>query len=120
MNTTSAEFASKFDHIQGASVPCVTLTDVLRENDGERVRLCKLDCEGAELEILRSLEPTEAAMIDAFALEYHTQAYPVNELIDCMLAWGTHEVALAPANGEAPVAVIHAIARDTLREFVTL
>lgn len=119
MNTTSAVFASKFDHVQSEKVPCVTLGDVLRENSTERIRLCKLDCEGAELEILRSVEPEEVARIDAFALEYHSQAYPVNELIDCMLAWGTHEVALASANGGAPVSVIHAISKDTLREFAT-
>jgi FkbM family methyltransferase len=117
INTTSAAFASKFDHVLSAQVPCVTLGDVLKENGGERVRLCKLDCEGAEQEILRSLKPDEAAMIDGFALEYHTAAYQVSELIECMLDWGTHEVAFAPANGGAPRAVIHAIAKDTLREF---
>lgn len=117
MNTTSAVFASKFDHIQSEKVPCVTLPDVLREMDGARIRLCKIDCEGAELEILRGLQPDDAAMIDAFALEYHSAAYRVDELIECMLDWGTHEVAFASANGGALVAVIHAIGKDALREY---
>lgn len=117
MNTTSAVFASKFDHIQSENVPCVALTDVLREIDGARIRLCKIDCEGAELEILRGLQPKDAAMIDAFALEYHSAAYRVDELIDCMLDWGTHEIGFASANGGAPVAVMHAIGKDALREY---
>jgi FkbM family methyltransferase len=117
MNTTSAVFASEFDHIQSEKVPCVTLTDVLREIDGPRIRLCKIDCEGAELEILRALDPDDTAIVDAFALEYHSAAYRVNELIDCMLQWGTHEVAFASASGGAPLAVIHAIAKDALREY---
>lgn len=117
MNTTSAVFASRFDHVRSAQVPCVTLSDVLSENLGERIRLCKLDCEGAELDILRSLDPGEAALIDAFALEYHSAAYRVEELIECMLAWETHEIMFASANGGAPVTVIHAIATRELREF---
>jgi FkbM family methyltransferase len=117
MNTTSAVFASKFDHVRSAKVQCVTLSDVLSENHGERIRLCKLDCEGAETEILRSLDPDEAALIDAFALEYHSAAYPVHELIECMLAWETHEIMFASANGGAPIAVIHAIAKRALRQF---
>jgi FkbM family methyltransferase len=117
MNTTSAVFASRFDHVKTAQVSCVTLSDVLNENQAERIRLCKLDCEGAELEILRSLDPDEAARIDAFALEYHSAAYQVEELIECMLAWETHEIMFASANGGAPITVIHAIARRALREF---
>ena len=117
MNTTSAVFASRFDHVKSEPVSCVTLSDVLGENKEERIRLCKLDCEGAELEILRSLKPDEAARIDAFALEYHSAAYQVEELIECMLAWETHEIVFASANGGAPVTVIHAIGKRELREF---
>ena len=117
MNTTSAVFASRFDHVRSVQVSSVTLSDVLSENQGERIRLCKLDCEGAELEILRSLDPGEAALIDGFALEYHSAAYQVEELIECMLAWETHEIMFASANGGAPVTVIHAIAKRELRQF---
>jgi len=117
MNTTSAVFASRFDHVKTEPVSCVTLSDVLKENNGERIRLCKLDCEGAELEILRSLDTYEAALIDAFALEYHSAAYHVQELIECMLAWDTHEVMFASANGAAPVQLIHVIGKRELRRF---
>jgi FkbM family methyltransferase len=117
MNTTVANFASKFDHVKSEPVSCVTLKEVLKESLAEQVRLCKIDCEGAELEILRSLHPDEADRIDAFALEYHSSAYKVSDLIECMLAWKTHQVMFAPASGEAPVALIHAVANRVLYEF---
>jgi FkbM family methyltransferase len=117
MNTIMANFASKFDHVKSEPVHCTTLKEILKEIPARRIRLCKIDCEGAELEILRSLQPEDAERIDAFALEYHPMAYKVSELLECMLAWNTHEVTFAPTMGEAPVSMIHAIAKRALYEF---
>jgi FkbM family methyltransferase len=117
MNTTLASFASQFDHVKSEAVSCTSLKEVFKENPSRRIRLCKIDCEGAELEILRSLQPDDVARIDAFALEYHSMAYKVSDLLDCMLAWNTHEVTFAAAIGEAPVALIHAVAKRVLYEF---
>jgi FkbM family methyltransferase len=116
MNTTSVEFASFFSHTSTYKVDCVKLTDVLNVIPDKRVRLCKLDCEGAELEILSGLSVSDAARIDAFALEYHPHAYSVDRLIKCMLSWGTHEVMFAPPRGAAPISIIHALSKSVLCE----
>jgi FkbM family methyltransferase len=116
MNTTSAEFATYFHHAKSRKVDCVKFSDILGAIPDERVRLCKLDCEGAELDILGSLDISHAERIDAFALEYHPQAYPVDRIIECMLAWETHEVMFAPSKGAAPVSVIYALSKSVLRD----
>jgi FkbM family methyltransferase len=117
MNTTVASFAAQYGHVHSDPVPCVSLKDVFKEGVFDHVRLCKIDCEGAELEILRNLDSDEIDRIDAFALEYHPTAYKVSDLIKCMLAWETHQVMFAPAIGEAPVALIHAVANRVMHEF---
>ncbi len=94
MNTTNASFAQHFAHsgADAVQVEAVSLPELLRSEKIERVRLCKLDCEGAELEILESLTAGDAARIESFAIEYHPQAYVPLRLIDVIEAWGTHHV----------------------------
>jgi len=53
----------------------------------ERVRLLKLDCEGSELDILRSLDPATLEKIDSLAIEYHPEAYRLSDLVDVLLGW---------------------------------
>jgi FkbM family methyltransferase len=76
-------------------VETTTLEAILRDHRLERVRLCKIDCEGAELMILRALSVESARKVDAFVLEFHPEAYPVEELTQVLLSWGTHQVAYA-------------------------
>jgi FkbM family methyltransferase len=52
-------------------VECVTLEDVFREHSLERCDLLKLDCEGAEYEILYQAPPELWRRIARVALEYH-------------------------------------------------
>ena len=73
------------------------------------VRLLKLDCEGAELAVLRDLEDPER--VDSIALECHPDAYPVDSLIKTILDFGTHQVYVL--HGQ----LIHAIRTKTLLEF---
>lgn len=97
MNTISPEFA----HGSGISVrarlavPCVTLDEVVRQFQLDRIRICKLDCEGSELEILTQAAPATVRAIDAFVVEYHQEAYPVADLVKLMLSWGSHQVSFA-------------------------
>jgi FkbM family methyltransferase len=114
MNTMSTEFALRFNHEKSSKVGCVRLTDVLNIIPDERVRLCKIDCEGAELEILSSLSVSNVRRIDAFALEFHPQAYSVDRLIECMLAWGTHEIMFVQSKGAVPVYIIYAALKSVL------
>jgi FkbM family methyltransferase len=116
LNTTSPVYASRFDHVKSEPVECITLGEALRSEGLERVRLCKLDCEGAELEILRNLSVADASLIDGFAIEYHPEAYEVAELIETILAWQSHEVMFAAAKGAAAVSFIHAISKSALYE----
>ncbi len=76
---------------------------------GVRVRMLKMDCEGAELAILRDLEEPER--FDSIALEYHHDAYPVDTLIQTILGFGTHQVYAVHGH------IIHAIRTETLLEF---
>jgi hypothetical protein len=93
-STTVPEF------VRGAGVPviqetlveCKTLSQILEEFSLQRVRLCKLDVEGAELAILKTLSAGDLARIQSFALEYHEEAYDLRSLLRLVLDWRTHHV----------------------------
>ena len=74
-----------------------------------RVRLLKLDCEGAESAILRELPNPER--FDSIAIEFHPDAYPVESLIKTVLELGTHQVYAWHRQ------IVHAIRTDVLLEF---
>lgn len=52
-------------------VPAVTLTDVLLQHKLDRVDLLKLDCEGAEYEILMKSPIDTLAKVQRIVMEYH-------------------------------------------------
>lgn len=52
-------------------VDCITLEEVFRKNGVECCSLLKLDCEGAEFEILAGLSERVFKKIEAFYIEYH-------------------------------------------------
>lgn len=93
-STTVPEFvrSAGVPVIQEILVECKTLSQILQESSLERVRLCKLDVEGAELAILKTLSPAGLARIESFALEYHKEAYDLHSLLRLVLDWGTHHV----------------------------
>lgn len=100
LNTTEPKFAAHFEargtQILGEiQVPCFTLPKLMEDFDLTNVRLCKLDCEGAELDILKQLRKSDLCKIDAFVLEYHLPVYPLDELMQLILGWGTHQVSFA-------------------------
>jgi len=93
-STTVPEF------VRGAGVPviqeilveCKTLPRILEEFSLHSVRLCKLDVEGAELAILKTISHAELARIESFALEFHPEAYDLHSLLRLVLDWQTHHV----------------------------
>lgn len=73
-------------------VPCMTLPRIFTKFGLENIRECKIDAEGSELAILRTLTPELQRRIDAFAMEYHPEAYDVRSLVRLATGWGTHQV----------------------------
>jgi FkbM family methyltransferase len=70
--TTSATiFASKEGKGESLSVPCVTLKEIMDENAIEKCDLLKMDCEGAEYDILYNCPPDYLRRIDQIAMEVH-------------------------------------------------
>jgi len=115
MNTTNAVFSAHeaLETHTRVAVPCRTLSDAMNELGVDRVRICKLDCEGAELEILKQLGPEELGRIDAFTLEYHIGAYRLEELVDLLMSWKTHQISFAE-DTIYPRAIIRAVANHLL------
>jgi FkbM family methyltransferase len=53
------------------TVPCLTLDQVFRDFQINRINLLKVDCEGSEYGIFETLSPYIAARIDQIAMEVH-------------------------------------------------
>ena len=95
-------------------VRAVTLEDVFEECALGEVRLCKLDCEGAELDIVRSLPARVRSRVHAFVIEYHGN-YPLREVVDALLAWDSHAIAFAEPKSYCERNILRAVRRDALR-----
>lgn len=96
MNTTSPAFAENMsiNVTERYRVPCVTFEKLASDFALQTVRVLKLDCEGAELDILRSIPSGWHDRIDLIAMEHHVAAYPLDELLELLLSWGTHQISL--------------------------
>lgn len=73
----SAEAAGDFSG-EEKDVQVVTLTRILEQNRLERVSLVKMDCEGAEFEILLNLPDEVFKKVDNFYVECHRYTYEMN------------------------------------------
>ena len=121
MNSVAPRFVRAFGGGDAgtARVPCWTLPSLLRRHaDAGPARLVKLDCEGAELAALRLLEDFDLARVDAFAIEFHPEAYPLEELLGLVFSWrGFHVARLArPGAGD----MLHVVSERALREDLRL
>jgi len=94
MTTTIPNFAenARITVIETVTAPCYTFPQVLEQFSLGQVRVCKIDAEGAELQILSQLDPNRFPSIDSFVMEYHVEAYTLAELISLLLGWGTYQV----------------------------
>ena len=52
-------------------VDCVTLDDIINDNDIQKITVLKLDCEGSEYDILDNLSDAGYDKIERICLEYH-------------------------------------------------
>jgi FkbM family methyltransferase len=70
--TTSATiFKQAGQQAKSIKVPCLTLSQVFDENNIHRCDLLKMDCEGAEYDILYNCPPDYLQRIDQIAMEVH-------------------------------------------------
>ena len=70
--TTGATiFKQSGQQTETIKVPCVTLSQVFDENNINRCDLLKMDCEGAEYDILYICPPDYLQRIDQIAMEVH-------------------------------------------------
>ncbi|HEV2385731.1 MAG TPA: FkbM family methyltransferase [Candidatus Acidoferrales bacterium] len=107
MSTINPEFArnARITARKALEVPLDTLAHVLDVLALPRLRLCKVDAEGSEIEVLRTLRPRHLAAVDSFALEIHPEAYSLQDLMALVLEWGTHQIGFKDESRFSPVIV---------------
>ncbi|GAB3507510.1 hypothetical protein GCM10027341_42180 [Spirosoma knui] len=59
------------NNTQKITVPCITLTDIIKENNLESIDLLKLDCEGSEYDIIYNTSPELIRRIGRMVIEVH-------------------------------------------------
>jgi FkbM family methyltransferase len=59
------------NNTQKITVPCITLTDIIKQNDLQSVDLLKLDCEGSEYDIIYNTPPELIRRIRKMVIEVH-------------------------------------------------
>jgi len=116
MQTTMDNFAEFFGHDRVGDVPCTTLTDHAAAEGIGAIRICKIDCEGAELEIVQTITPEFAARIDGLVIEFHAEAYNPLDLVTALEKLGTHHLLLAPAKSFCERNVIWGVSHQRVRE----
>jgi FkbM family methyltransferase len=110
---TNTMIATHMEAIPGSDkkeieIDTVSINSVLSAIPGS-IRLCKMDCEGAEYDIVRHL--ADPSKIDSFAIEHHPHAYPLRELVDVLLGWKTHQV-----NFSSERNMIYVVRNDILQQ----
>jgi FkbM family methyltransferase len=63
--------ADNIPTVKETSIPVITLEQVVEEKVGKKIDLMKLDCEGAEYEILLNQDPKFFKKINRIIMEYH-------------------------------------------------
>jgi FkbM family methyltransferase len=89
-----------------ASVPGVRLGDFVRD---DTVDLLKIDCEGAELDVLQSLSPAGLERVSRVVLEYHNLNGGRNdEILASLLRNAGYYVRLVPDPYTSDIGYLHA------------
>ena len=115
-STLHPELAATLPITGRTEVRVRSLPAVIRELGLDRIRLLKLDCEGSELDILRSLDRDLLDRIDSFAIEYHPAVYPVSELIETLESSGDLHISKV-TTPDAANANLHAVQGRVLKEW---
>jgi FkbM family methyltransferase len=118
MSTLHPVFAERLDLPVSSRVEVRSrnLPAVIRTLGLEKIRLLKLDCEGSELDILRSLDRETLDKIDALAVEYHPDVYPLADLVATILGWNDFHLAKV-ATQDVANANLHAVSRRAIEEW---
>jgi FkbM family methyltransferase len=117
MTTTIPAFAAATRVVvaERIRVPSVSLNSVLESIDQPRIRLVKLDCEGAEALILSTLSSEQRERVDCWAIEVHPQAYDLPVFIESLLEWEDWHLSKAAEFGVGN-ANLFLVSRRALRE----
>lgn len=118
MNTINLQFAKQAlnNSVTGQiTVPCRTLDQILDLFALRKIRLCKLDCEGSELEILSALSAEQAKCFDAIVLEYHPEAYNPLDLVRLITSWNQFHISFAE-DKYCKSSILRAVSLDALLE----
>jgi FkbM family methyltransferase len=59
-------------------IQCITLEDIFNDNKLEKINFLKIDCEGAEYEILFNTPKEIFEKIDRISMEYHSDSQNLN------------------------------------------
>ena len=87
--TSISGIAHYEDAIHKVSIPVRTLAGFLDSHHMNKINLLKMDCEGAEYEILMALPESYFAKIEKIAMETHiTQAYKTEDMAEFLLSKG--------------------------------
>ena len=82
--------ANRLD-LQTFDCPLVSVRDILRENNLQRVDLLKVDAEKCELEILRGMDNATWGLIDQVVIEVHDRTRrAVEEVVEILTKQGFH------------------------------
>jgi hypothetical protein len=68
------------------------------------------------LEILRALDRETLDRIDSFAIEYHTDVYPLSTLVELVLGWGDFHLSKV-VTPDVENANLHAVHRRCVQEW---
>lgn len=97
------------DYKETIEVETITLDAVLADIPG-RVRLCKIDCEGSEFDLIRAI--CDPSRFDSIAMEFHPRAYPLQDLVAIMTKWSTHQISFSPSKY-----ILYAVRNEVLFEY---
>lgn len=97
---------------KSVSVECITLQNIIEKNNIVECDLLKLDCEGAEYEILFNTNPEKFSKIKNISIEYHNlQDNNGNDLKKFLQELG-YEVILIPTKRNTSIGYIYARRRQ--------
>jgi FkbM family methyltransferase len=77
-NTTcsdSSAFNRYFGIARSVTVPCISFDDIIMQNNIKNIALLKIDCEGAEYEIIYSSEQFKTGIVENIVGEFHNLQY---------------------------------------------
>ena len=77
---TLVQSSERIGEQNGTAVQCATLVQIMEDNDLQRIDLLKMDCEGAEYEILYATPASHLRRIRELRMEYHNLQSPEHQL----------------------------------------